>query len=86
VFHTFTGRLGPTSIAVAPSGKLYVARFDFTECNKNGVISVLHGDTGVLEEELIVQDCSEITGLYFSKVQEDILYATESSTNSLLKI
>ena len=34
----------------------------------------------------MVADSAEITGLYFSKVQDDILYATESSTNSLLKI
>ena len=68
-----------------PDGKLYVARFDFTECSKTGIISILNSE-GILEEELSVQDCSEITGLYFSKMQEDILYATESSTNSLLKI
>jgi hypothetical protein len=43
-------------------------------------------ETGEVDEELLVADCSEITGLFFSKVQEDILYATESSTNSLLKI
>ena len=58
---------------------------DFSEINKNGLITVL-SDTGEVDEELLVQDCSEITGLFFSKVQEDILYATESSTNSLLKI
>jgi len=86
VFHQFSGRLGPTALSVSPTGKLYVARFDFTECSKNGFISVLSTESGALEEELLVQDCSEITGLYFSKVQEDILYATESSTNSLLKI
>lgn len=86
VFHQFSGRLGPTAIAVAPNGQVFVARFDFTECNKNGIISILDDETGNCEEELLVQDCSELTGLYFSKVQEDILYATESSTNSLLKI
>jgi len=43
-------------------------------------------DSGEHEEDLIVHDCAEITGLFFSKVQDDILYATESSTNSLLKI
>lgn len=68
-----------------PAGQLYVARYDFSEINKNGLITVL-SDTGEVDEELLVQDCSEITGLFFSKVQEDILYATESSTNSLLKI
>lgn len=85
VFHQFSGRLGPTALAVSPSGQLYVARFDFAEVSKNGVISILT-ETGEHEEDLTVQDCSEINGLYFSKVQDDILYATESSTNSLLKI
>ena len=85
VFHQFEGRLGPTAIAVDAQGAVYVARFDFTECSKDGIISIL-AESGELQEELIVNDCSEITGLFFSKVQDDILYATESSTNSLLKI
>jgi sugar lactone lactonase YvrE len=85
VFHQFSGRFGPTALAMHPDGKLYVARFDFTECSKTGIISIISPE-GVLEEELSVKDCSEITGLYFSKMQEDILYATESSTNSMLKI
>jgi len=62
-----------------------VARYDFTEAEKNGLISIL-SETGEVEEELIVQECAELTGLFFSKVQDDILFATESSTNSLLKI
>lgn len=86
VFHQFSGRLGPTAIAVSPSGHLYVARYDFTECSKQGVISVINSETGACEQELTVQDSAEITGLFFSRVQEDILYATESSSNSLLKI
>lgn len=68
-----------------PDGRLYVARFDFNECSQHGVITVLDQE-GKVEEELQVTDCPEITGLYFSKVLEDILFATESSTNSLLKI
>ena len=85
VFHQFTGRLGPTALAVAPDGKLYVARYDFTDVSSNGIISVLD-PSGECDEELIVAECSEITGLFFSKVQDEILYATEKSTNSLLKI
>jgi len=85
VYHQFSGRFGPTALAMSPDGKLYVARFDFAESSKNGLISVINAD-GVLEEDLQVSECPEITGLYFSKMQEDILYATESSTNSLLKI
>ena len=54
VFHQFSGRLGPTAIAVAPSGQLYVARYDFSECSKNGVISILNSETGQIESELSV--------------------------------
>uniref|UniRef100_A0A7S3IZL9 SMP-30/Gluconolactonase/LRE-like region domain-containing protein n=1 Tax=Strombidium inclinatum TaxID=197538 RepID=A0A7S3IZL9_9SPIT len=85
VFHQFAGRFGPSALAMHPDGRLFVARFDFTESSKHGVISILQPD-GHLDEELQVTDCPEVTGLFFSKVQEDILYATESSTNSLLKI
>ena len=70
---------------MSPQGQLYVARYDFTEASKNGLISIL-SESGEPEEDLVVHDCPEITGLFFSKVQDDILYATESSTNSLLKI
>lgn len=86
VFHQFSGRLGPTSIALHPqTGKLYVARYDFLDCSKLGIVSIL-SDEGELESELVLPDHPEITGLYFSKVQDDILYATECTTNSLLKI
>ena len=67
VFHQFSGRLGPTAIAVDSNGLIYVARFDFTECSKDGIISIL-SENGELTEELLVNDCSEITGLFFSKV------------------
>jgi hypothetical protein len=62
-----------------------VARYDFIDCSKLGIVSVL-SDEGELESELVLPDHPEITGLYFSKVQDDILYATECTTNSLLKI
>ena len=29
VFHQFSGRLGPTALAVNPAGQIYVARYDF---------------------------------------------------------
>ena len=62
-----------------------MASYDFQEVSKNGLISIIN-ENGEVEEELVVHDCSELTGLFFSKVQDDILFATESSTNSLLKI
>jgi len=83
VFHQFSGRLGPTALAFSADGKIYAARYDFMEVNPNGIISVITPEGEVLEE-LIINDCPEITGLFFSKVQDDILYAT--TTNSLLKI
>ena len=42
VFHQFSGRFGPTALAMNLDGRLYVARFDFTECSKHGLISVLN--------------------------------------------
>jgi hypothetical protein len=36
-----------------PSGRLYAARYDFNECSKNGVISILN-ENGELEGELMV--------------------------------
>lgn len=50
------------------------------------MISILNGETGLIDEELSLPDTAEITGLFFSKANDDILYATETSTNSLLKI
>ena len=50
-----------------PNGKLYVARYDFHDISKNGVISILN-ENGEVESELLVAECPEITGLFFSKV------------------
>ena len=51
VFHQFSGRYGPTALAMHPDGRLFVARFEFTECAKHGLISILNQD-GQVEEEL----------------------------------
>jgi len=85
VFHQFSGRLGPTALAMNSRGNLYVARYDFAESSKNGLITVLNDDGEVLDD-LCVADYPEITGLWFSTQanKRDNLYATESSTNSFL--
>jgi hypothetical protein len=49
------------------NGDLYVARYDFSETSNKGVISVLN-EHGEARNELTLNECSEITGLYFSKV------------------
>lgn len=51
VFYQFSGRFGPSSVAVHPDGRIFVARFDFTESSKHGIISILSPE-GQLEEEL----------------------------------
>jgi len=85
VFHQFHGRFGPTAMSMHANGLLYVARFDFTDFSQDGLISVLNSSGEVLHE-LTIANCPEITGLYFSKQNEDVLFATESTSNSLLKI
>ena len=42
VFHQFSGRFGPTALAMHPDGRLFVSRFDFTESSKHGVIAALN--------------------------------------------
>merc|ERR1712167_10487 len=44
VFHQFHGRLGPSAIAVNEAGNIYVARYDFAESSKHGLISILNPD------------------------------------------
>jgi sugar lactone lactonase YvrE len=85
VFHQFSGRFGPTAMSMHANGLLYVARFDFTDFSQDGLISVLNA-SGEIVSELTIANCPEITGLYFSKENEDVLYATESTSNALLKI
>lgn len=87
VFHQFSGRLGPTALAMNKKKELYVARFDFAESSKDGLITVLN-EHGENVEDLAVNEYPEITGLWFSRQpnKEANLYATESSTNSFLQI
>ena len=51
-----------------------------------GLISILNPENGEIDHEIVIPGCSELTGLMFSKSQPEILYATETSTFSLLKI
>ena len=84
-FYQFSGRFGPTAVAMHNKGCLFVARYDFPECSKDGVITVIreHGD---LEGEIVIPNGPEITGLYFSHNNPDLLYVTEKTTNSLYKV
>ena len=84
-FYQFSGRFGPTAIAMHNKGCLFVARYEFPECSKDGVITVIR-ERGEVEGEIIIPNGPEITGLYFSKTNPDLLYVTEKTTNSLYKV
>ena len=85
MFYQFSGRFGPTALAMHAKGFLFVARYDFSDCSEDGLISVI-SETGELIMEYSVERSPEITGLCFSKVNENILFLTEITNNSLLKI
>jgi sugar lactone lactonase YvrE len=82
VFKQFSGRFGPTAIAVNHDGSIYVARFDFSYISDYGLISVLN-EKAELEDEIKLPKLPEITGLYFSKLHENLLYITEASNQVL---
>lgn len=82
VFKQFSGRFGPTAIAVDHNGLIYIARFDFAHITDQGVITVLN-EKGEIEDEIILPKLPEITGLFLSKVHENILYITEASNQVL---
>lgn len=82
VFKQFSGRFGPTAMAVDHDGLLYVARFDFAHITDHGVITVLN-EKAEIEDEIKLPRLPEITGLYFSKIHENVLYITEGSNQVL---
>ena len=78
--------MGPSAIAVHPtSGHLFVSRLDFKSESEFGLISIIN-EGGTLEKEVYIPEIAEITGLSFSKVNEDYLYITENSKYSLAKV
>jgi len=85
VFHQFSGRLGPTVLAMSENNFLYVARYEFASLAKNGLISVLNKD-GNLVTDISLPGAPEISGMCFSRLKPNVLYVTETSTSALYKI
>jgi sugar lactone lactonase YvrE len=89
VFFQFSGRVGPTALAVDESGNLYVARYEFQiglEGNDfDGIISVVNKH-GRLIGELIIPNLSEITGLLISSKKKEVLYLTEKNSSHVYGI
>lgn len=83
VFHAFSGGAGPSALAVAADGSVFVGHFDFAApgAGQQGKISKL-SPRGELLEELWVP-APEISGL---ALKGATLYVTEQSTNSLFAI
>mmetsp|Transcript_29257 Transcript_29257/g.30369 ORF Transcript_29257/g.30369 Transcript_29257/m.30369 type:complete len:318 (-) Transcript_29257:26-979(-) len=89
VFYQFSGRLGPTSLAIDESGNIYVSRFEYSDNSESnyidGLISVLSSG-GVLIGELLVPRLPEISGLFISSKRKDSLYFTERGNTCVMKI
>lgn len=78
VFHQFSGRYGPTAIAVHSSGNIYIAHYEFTQIMTDGEIVVL-SPKGEMIGKVMIPDYPEIMGMHFSKQKTDIMYVTENS-------
>lgn len=91
VFYQFSGRIGPSALALDDNGYLFVARFEYSpldEDNPNeqdGIISVVN-KKGQLIGELTLPNLPEISGLYISPKKRENLYLTEKTLPHIYKI
>lgn len=84
VFHQFSGRLGPTAVAISENEVMCVANYEFKDYSEDGVLSVLSLD-GELKGKVTIPNAPEITGLFFSRKDPNTLYIVESSTSTIYK-
>jgi len=81
VYHQFSGRFGPSALAVDPrSGVLYVGRYELRHLGGGGVVSVVHPERGHVRD--IAVPGPEVSGLCLSADGAE-LYVTEESTRSV---
>jgi sugar lactone lactonase YvrE len=66
VYYQFSGRFGPTAVAVSQSDLLYVARYEFQQVSEEGVISVINHKGNVINN-ITIPGCPEISGMTFSR-------------------
>lgn len=85
IFHRFSGKFGPSAVAVSSSGHLFIARFEFEHLASEGTIITMNPDGEVLSE-ITCPAGPEITGMSFSMKNPNILYVTEGSKNVCLKV
>ena len=82
VFHQFSGKLGPSSLACDRSGNLYVGRYDIAGCSETGTVTVLSPDGAVLAELSVPGP--EVTGVTLNDAHTE-LYVTEASANTVYR-
>ena len=81
VFHQFSGRFGPTSIAVTAGGVIITALFDFRGLTEEGSLGFLNEEGEMLQKLKLPQCGPEISGLFLSRqTEEDVnVLVTENS-------
>lgn len=91
VFYQFSGRIGPSALALDENGNLFVARFEYSpvdlemESEADGIISVINKE-GLQIGELTLPELPEITGLYISPKKRENLYVTERNSTGIFRI
>lgn len=75
VFFQFSGRVGPTALAMNDQDLLFVARYERMSTSLDGQISVLNS-AGNLLHNIAIPDYPEINGLSFSKVNLFLYFIT----------
>ena len=83
VYHQFSGRFGPSALAVDPrTGVLYVARYELARHSGGGggVVSVIHPERGHVRD--LTVPGPEVSGLCLSADGAE-LYVTEESTSAV---
>lgn len=81
VFHQFTGKQGPTGLAVDFAGNLYVARQDFGGPSPAGCVTILNKEGGLVGE--VAAPGPEVNGICLGPPSNPYLFITERTTKSL---
>jgi DNA-binding beta-propeller fold protein YncE len=84
VFHTFSGRMGPSALAWDDArGLLYVVRGDLPELAAAGIVSVLNAEGGLVRE--IVVPGPEVSGVALAPDGSHLVVA-DATSNALHRV
>ena len=85
VYYQFSGSVGPSSLACARDGTLYVGMFEPASCAMPGSSGSIHVLSGGKISRTISIEGTAIEGLALS-TDESCLYVTEASKKALYKV